>query len=324
MTLERLATRVAEAQETQLAALDVAPDVRARLLRPTARRRPRWFVVAAAAALAVAALLVLRLRHPLGPVAPSFVVGASGETGRVGSWLAAPADAELRLAFSDGTAVTLSPASHARVDVLDARGAEISLENGRASVSVVHRDGCRWSLRAGPFDAAVTGTRFDLAWDPTLERFDLETTEGSVEVHADGVSDLRAVKAGETLRATHEQTRWTISSTRPESAVRADGSTPTSTSGAPAPPDPALAASHEDASRTKPGLGARTRFGLARACRERSLQRGRRRGRARGVRAGVQDRVAFRPAATLGGRAFRGPYRSGEGRVGGDPRALRR
>jgi transmembrane sensor len=157
--------------------------------RTLARGARPWLAVAAiAAALAVA---VYSLRPP---AALSFA--AFGVQGGKGDWLAAPATESLVVDFSDGSSLSLQQESRVRVlDLADA-GARMLLERGALEAKVTHRERSNWSFDAGPFRILVTGTAFRLAWDPTLERFELEMWEGSVKLSGPELTADCAVARG--------------------------------------------------------------------------------------------------------------------------------
>ncbi|WP_438036194.1 FecR domain-containing protein [Sorangium sp. So ce204] len=156
--------------------------------------RPRWsFALAGAAAFALA-LVALWPTRPL----DYAVEGAPSAAGR---YIAATAGGEARLRFTDGTSVALSPGSAMRVVDVDAAGARMLLEDGRASLRVTRRPEARWSVEAGPFAVLVTGTEFDVSWsrgDGTL-RVDLR--EGSVTVRGPLAPDGLPLRAGQRLVA---------------------------------------------------------------------------------------------------------------------------
>src|SRR5258705_2575499 len=60
-------------------------------------------------------------------------------------------------------------------------------ERGRAELDIVPRSGKRWQVGAGPFLVQVTGTRFDVEWDPRTLHFALQMREGTVIVTGCGV-----------------------------------------------------------------------------------------------------------------------------------------
>lgn len=163
----------------------------------TSVRRRSWIVLAAALCVAgtvgLASVSALRNRADL-----RFSVG--GEAGHVGAWLAAPSGDALSLRFSDGSLFSLSAGSRARVSAVDASGARVVLERGRASVSVVHRPATRWLVEVGPFEVSVVGTRFDVGWDANDEVFQLGLAEGVVLVSGPCLHEPRPVARGEGLR----------------------------------------------------------------------------------------------------------------------------
>jgi hypothetical protein len=184
---------------------------------PSAARR----FYALAGALAVAALVVLvvvRLR-PL-----SYEVrGARSD----GPYISAPAATPVTVAFADGSSIEAAPGSRLRVDEPRVAGARVLLERGRTSVHVQHRTGSAWNFVAGPFDVHVTGTRFDLAWDPSGEAVDLRLYEGSVEVRGPLAEAPIAVRAGQRFRADLGTRSMTVND------VAAEVATPTAPSAGP-------------------------------------------------------------------------------------------
>jgi len=158
---------------------------------PTPRRR--FYALAGAVAIAaLVAFAVVRLR-PL-----SYEVrGARSD----GPYIGAPATTPVTVAFADGSSIVAAPGSRLRVDEPRVAGARVLVERGRASVHVQHRTGSAWNFVAGPFDVRVTGTRFDLAWDPSGETVELRLHEGSVEVRGPLAEAPIAVRAGQRFRA---------------------------------------------------------------------------------------------------------------------------
>jgi hypothetical protein len=73
------------------------------------------------------------------------------------------------------------------------------LDRGRLAVSIRHHDHTQWRFEAGPNVVEVTGTRFDLSWDPDDERLVLTMHDGSVRVHGPGLHP-RTLVAGQSLR----------------------------------------------------------------------------------------------------------------------------
>ena len=219
-SLERLGDHVASSLEHARADANAASRVRARLARGDARRpappmRLRRGVALSALALAAAILLLVATpwnRNGGGaigrPRALTFVVGeglasSSGVTanGVVGGFLAAPPTAVLPVAFSDGTKLTIAAGARARIAAVSDRGARVLVESGLISADVVHREDTRWFVDAGPFEVKVTGTRFDVAWEPAEQAVVVTLREGSVVVTGCGLAGSHPVSAGQQLHA---------------------------------------------------------------------------------------------------------------------------
>lgn len=200
-TLEELGRQIALEQD-DLLARDVLGDVpRAPVAqRPRSPRRRLGVALALAAALAGAAVVGVR-GHRAGSAPLRFAVGADARPASPGEWLSAGSSAPLQVAFSDGTRLDLAPLARARVTEVTARGASLVVESGGASFEVVHRAGAAWRVALGPFVVDVTGTRFDVAWNPETEVLDLRLREGRVLVSGCVFGEGHAVAPGETVRA---------------------------------------------------------------------------------------------------------------------------
>jgi hypothetical protein len=103
--------------------------------------------------------------------------------------------------FSDGSKLTLSPGARGRIVALHAEGAEIGLEDGRASLEVVHRAGARWSVAAGPFAIVAAGTAFDVRWSGADELFEVELRSGSSTIRGPLAASGIELAAGQKLVA---------------------------------------------------------------------------------------------------------------------------
>ena len=105
------------------------------------------------------------------------------------------ADEEVRtLIFSDTTNIELAPGSSMFVDDLRSNGAIVVLEHGEVSLAVHHEDDTSWQVSAGPYSVHVTGTEFNVAWEPSTQYFSVEVDEGSVRVEGPegAIANLRA------------------------------------------------------------------------------------------------------------------------------------
>lgn len=149
----------------------------------------RWVLAPLALAAAVALAIWLTPNKHL----TYQVVGASSEGGYVQALKDSPAE----VLFSDHTKVTAAPGASVRVVETTAQGSRLSLERGKLTAHVKHAENSVWKFVAGPFEVRVTGTRFDLVWDPTTEQLHVELYEGSVEVQGYHDSGPVAVRAGQ-------------------------------------------------------------------------------------------------------------------------------
>ena len=228
---------------TSPASTDAAARVRARLARgegrpANVRQKPTGLVlrtrnaigvgfalVAAAAVLAFAIGAWRGDRRALTFVVASSVPGAPqvSEAGVVGAFLAAPAGSELPVSFSDGTRVSVGAGARARVAEVTPRGARVLLESGTVRADVVHKADTRWLFDAGPFEVKVTGTRFDVAWQPLEQAIVVTLHDGSVVVTGCGLADGQRVSAGQQLHASCKSGASTLTSFGSAGSVGAAG-----------------------------------------------------------------------------------------------------
>jgi hypothetical protein len=155
-------------------------------------RRAKHKLFWAIPALAAAALLYFTAVHSPRRALSFEVAGAA----RDGDYVRA-SNAPAKLTFSDQTTVLGAPGARLRVEAMNERGARVLVERGHADVHVQHRTSTAWTFVAGPFEVAVTGTRFALDWDPTHETLELALLEGSVEVRGAAGTGPWSVRAGQ-------------------------------------------------------------------------------------------------------------------------------
>lgn len=220
--LERLGREVADTLERVRAERQRAIDrARRGFLEREAPRSGvgwRWGVPAAAALCLVATFAVLFVVS--GSERLSFKV--NGRDGRLDAWVAA-GDEPVSLEFSDGTALRLERTSHARVVDVGPEGARIALESGKLRADVVHTGHSAWFLVAGPIIVHVTGTSFDMQWDPAREQFAISVSEGSVRVSGASAGVEHPVVAGERLVVSLRDNRYELrSATETARAAKAE------------------------------------------------------------------------------------------------------
>jgi transmembrane sensor len=211
---------VANRQDGLLDGHDSEPGVRQRLAEHAARGTRSgalrdhvgvaWrYAVLSLIVVCAGAVALWRAKPDAPPM--SFTVGDPPSPGNLGDLASASDDHALPLRFSEGTTIVLRPDARGRVVAVRARGADMILEAGRARVEVVPRPGGDWSVRAGPFAVRVTGTKFEIEYDPAVDAFSLELEEGKVLVSGCGFGEGRLVEAGR--RATASCSRREMSVT---------------------------------------------------------------------------------------------------------------
>lgn len=164
----------------------------------TPRRSIRRAALPLGVALAAAAGAVFFAVRRAPPAAITARVG--DDAVRAGQWVDAGA-APLELRFGDGSRVSLSPHTQARIERLDARGAALLIERGSAQASVRHTATSSWRFSAGPYSVDVTGTAFSVAWEPSSGRFDLAMREGRVVLRGPRCAEGIAVRDRDEVHA---------------------------------------------------------------------------------------------------------------------------
>jgi transmembrane sensor len=226
--LENLGRVVAREQDQQLGAEsleDTRRQVLASLLSQPPRSRQRWrLALAAVAAATLAASFFVWSRTQ------TLEASIDGRSLDRGEWIAAERNVPIQL--SDGSRFVLAPGTRGRLGELTQRGAHLVVESGSVEAAVVHRSGTSYRLSFGPFAVDVTGTRFDVHWDPATELLTLRLHEGSVNVSGCVLGSGRPLLAGETLRAWCREQRFEVQA----SASTADAATTASAALAPSAP----------------------------------------------------------------------------------------
>jgi FecR-like protein len=166
-----------------------------------------------------------RARRTAGAMALLLALGAAGwwrlhardrldytiEGGQIAEGSLRARGAELpRVRFSDGTVLAFAAGTRARLLSVHRAGARVVLDDGSAQVDVVHRAGADWQIDAGPYNVAVTGTAFRVAWTPGEGAFELELRRGSVVVHGPLAETGLVLTAGHRLSARPSLDRITV------------------------------------------------------------------------------------------------------------------
>jgi hypothetical protein len=205
--LAELGRRVAATQDRDRELLGVVEKANASFVRALRRRdrtvRP-WLLAAIVASLFGVAAAVLALTdHPI-----TVSIGNSAAQAGLGASVTAPRDREVPLQFSDGSSISLAPGASAVIASLLHNGGTLRINNGRAHVSVVHSAKARWAVLAGPYTITVTGTRFDVDWQPLQSQFVLSLHEGNVVVSGHTSHPPTQMTAGQQLVVLGDT--WTI------------------------------------------------------------------------------------------------------------------
>lgn len=161
-----------------------------------ARARTRWMAMAATLALVVSVALGYWRLRPSEQV--RFTV--EGAIATSSGFVEAPHERAAQIQLNDGSTLALAPSARGRIVEQRARGIRFSVESGTVDVHVAKREGgADYQIDAGPYSVRVTGTRFDLAWDPTAGQMRLVMHEGTVHVTGPNFEEGWALRAGQTL-----------------------------------------------------------------------------------------------------------------------------
>jgi ferric-dicitrate binding protein FerR (iron transport regulator) len=168
--------------------------------RRTAPRAARWVVPAAVVGLcAVGGAGVLGAAWWLAEPKPLTAHVESRSLALSGDWISTAAETK-QLRFSDGTTLSLHPETRLQLRETSPRGASVVLARGRALANVEHTGKAEWRFTAGPFQVRVTGTEFDLAWDPDTGVFELALHQGEVLLEGPQVEGTRAIRKGDYVK----------------------------------------------------------------------------------------------------------------------------
>jgi transmembrane sensor len=238
---DRLRSRGADAMRARLR--EIAAST------PVGRRRfaPRTYAIGCSMALVMATGAWLLASKPVRPSQLTVVLGRAATRLSAATFIEADAREPSLLRFSDGTRVELAPRSRGRLVELDADGAHILLESGLARVHVIHRARTRYRFSAGPFKVLVTGTRFELRWNPDADAFELALQEGRVELSGCAFGPGYQMPAGQRVRASCKGKGFIVSAIDAEQVPAAPLTTGSASAGVERPSAAASASAGEQA-----------------------------------------------------------------------------
>lgn len=195
----RVALDEAEAQSPEGALLR---RVESRLSASPRRRSPwPWIGMATACAVVLALGLFTWSREAPAPAVAAYIDGS--ESSIVGRWVKTGEETR-QVHFSDGSKLALFANTEVKVESASPEQTRVRLGDGRTHVHVIHHQATDYRFQAGPFEIRVTGTKFDLAWQPSTNRLEVALLEGGVVVTGPGLSSPRKVGPGEVLRLNSE------------------------------------------------------------------------------------------------------------------------
>jgi hypothetical protein len=220
--LHRLGRRVADEQDV-IRARETTARLRVREHLTSQSMSSSWparyrFALAAAGVSSIAILTFALWDRFIDTEPLRAMIGGSQKRAAEGDWIEAPRVESLPVHFSNGTVIDMAPRSRARLLDLDSKRTHVLLEYGRANVRVARRPGAGFKLSVGPFRIRVTGTRFDVRWNPDLDEFKLYLAEGHLEVSGCVFGQGYRMKANQRVYASCKSGRFGLIEGRPQEA----------------------------------------------------------------------------------------------------------
>ena len=242
--LQELGEEVARISDASALPQDTLAIVRRRLQQGPMTERPRayrpvWIVVPSLALVLAAVVGLILVRAPRADRTAALLFSIDGMQERAAQGQFVEANKKpVQLQFSEGTRIEVMPGSGLHVLDADSGLVRLLLARGSARLRVQHLPARQWTVTAGPFLVRVTGTRFDVSWDPNASRFELSLSEGRVEVAGPHLPRGRPLVAGEHLEVFVDTGQMTLSSgrapvspdtsaSRPQAPPASDASTTT-------------------------------------------------------------------------------------------------
>ena len=220
--LNRLGQRIAEEQDV-IRAKETTARLRVRehltsLPTSSSRSAQRRFALVAAGVSSIAIMTFALWARFIDTEPLRAMVGGSQKRAAEGDWIEAPRVESLKVRFSNGTVIDMASRSRARLLDLDSKRTHVLLEYGRADVRVARRPGAGFKLSVGPFLIRVTGTRFDVRWNPDLDEFTLYLAEGHIEVSGCVFGQGYQMKANQRVYASCKSGRFELTEGKPQEA----------------------------------------------------------------------------------------------------------
>jgi TolA-binding protein len=172
-------------------------ELRDRLARNKNRaQRPRvtWMFAAAAMVAVIVGAIGMLVARPK-PIEYTVDAGIIDE----GGYVRATGTAGPTVHFSEGSQIAFFPSSRGRINSTTRDGGMLTVEDGGAEVSIVHRAGAQWLVDVGPFAIAVIGTSFKVQWSSADEVLDVRLHSGVVDVRGPLAKGGITLKAGQRL-----------------------------------------------------------------------------------------------------------------------------
>ena len=211
--------------------------LRARVASP---RNHRMWLPAVVVALCVALGASALLSRSLLTASAERITVSKIEGGKLleGGYLSESGHDGVKLSLSEGSQFQLMPGARGRLKAVSAQGAQFANERGSASFRITPAPHRHWTVEAGPFVVAVTGTEFTVKWDPAEERLEVLLRRGRVLVSGPIVGEDLTLRPGQKLSVNLPRAETVISEARAESSADATSANTASATAAPVPPEP--------------------------------------------------------------------------------------
>lgn len=188
-------------------------------------------------AVAVLAASLLWFLSPFGESSLQFYIDADPRPSEDGSWIRTAGSQHRTVQFTDGSRIGVLPQTEARIAVADSKRVVVDLNRGALRLRVTPKRNNQWTVRAGPYQVNVIGTRFQVDWQADDSRLFVRVTKGRVSVHGPGIDTNGIyVAAGNLLRTQANSQFVSVGPARQWEAEASEIAIPTLNTGADTPP----------------------------------------------------------------------------------------